>query len=268
MTDDGILTDEEISELRTWLETNRSSDLPAIPFLVETVERILADGIVTTEERKELYSAIEKVLPPEARREATTQRRAVEAEEKQRGREQRDAVRQQQDAEKQLRIEENDRQRPLQRANFMVAGVHYEGRPEVIREYAQEFDTVYVKRDTQNKFSRNAIEVLLQNGMQIGFVPEDDAPDLAPLLDKGCPHVAYITKMLTGGRVPIPVVQVCIYRVDATEVESLAFPQNVPIKQRNSALKLKRGEEVARKGCGLLLVALVGCGVLLLSRLL
>ena len=68
VTADGTLTDGEVAELRNWLEVNRAADLPAIAFLVATLECILADGRVTREERKELYTAVEKVLPPEARR--------------------------------------------------------------------------------------------------------------------------------------------------------------------------------------------------------
>lgn len=52
ITSDGRLNDLEIGELRQWLRANRTADLPAIGFLVETVERILADGIVTDQERQ------------------------------------------------------------------------------------------------------------------------------------------------------------------------------------------------------------------------
>lgn len=234
MTADGRLTDDEIAELRIWLDTNRSSDLPSVGFLVTTVERILADGIVTAEERRELYGAVEAVLPLEARRVAAGQRRSVEAEEKVQAREEREAQKQQERAER-------ERQRPLDSANFMVAGVHYEGRWEVIRRHVSEGDVVYLARDPENKFSRNAIEVRLKNGMQIGFVPEDFAPDLAPLLDRGCPHTAYVTKVLTGGRAPIPVVQAYIHHPDA-DLKGLVFPADVPPKRAS-----RKGGEQARR---------------------
>jgi hypothetical protein len=54
VTADGVLTKEETIELKAWLEEHRNNDLPAIEFLVATLERILEDGKVTTEERKEL----------------------------------------------------------------------------------------------------------------------------------------------------------------------------------------------------------------------
>lgn len=226
MTEDGSLTDGEIAELREWLDTNRSSDLPAIEFLVATLERILADGKVTPVERRELYAAIATVLPPEARREAVAQRKAVEAEQKAQARQEREV-------QKQREREERERSRPLGSLNFMVAGVHYEGRSEVIRDHVDEGDHVFLARDPKNKISRNAIEVRLNNGMQIGFVPEDYAPEVAPLLDQGCPHVAFVTKVLTGGRAPIPVVQAYVHRTDAS-VEGLVYPADVPPKRTPS----------------------------------
>lgn len=67
ITADGMIEDAEIAELRQWLTDHVSEDLPAIAFLTSTVERILADGKVTGDERNELFIAILKVLPPEVR---------------------------------------------------------------------------------------------------------------------------------------------------------------------------------------------------------
>src|SRR5687767_7675509 len=78
VTEDGSLSKDEILALRTWLQTNRTASLPAIDFLATTLERIIADGKVTRDEREELYRAIEFVLPPEARKGATAQRKAAE----------------------------------------------------------------------------------------------------------------------------------------------------------------------------------------------
>lgn len=257
ITADGVLTNDEIAELRAWLGANRTGDLPAIEFLVVTLERILADGIITKDESKELYSAIEKVLPPEARREAVEQRKTVEAEEK-------DHVRQERESQRQQEREERERTRPLYSMNFMVAGVHYEGRPDVIREHVDEGDQVFLVRDPDNKFSRNAIEIRLTNGMQIGFVPEDFAPEAAPFIDRGCPHTAYITKVLRGGRVPIPVVQAYLHRPDAA-LSELVFPDDVPAKRHfahdhspRESRRQERGPSMA-KGKGCLVALSVAC---------
>lgn len=244
VTEDGSLSKEEIVELRLWLNANRSADLPAVAFLVETVERIVADGKVTHDEVQELYRAIEKVLPPDARRHAVTARREVEAEECARER----AGREEQ---KRQAREERDRNRPVASANFMVAGVHYEGRADVIEEFVDAGDTVFLARDYKNRFSRNAVEIRLSNGMQIGFVPEVDAVDLAPLIDRGCSHLAYITKVLAGGRVPIPVVQAYLHSPDAT-VEGTVLQSAVPAKvvPPGSRMRWKRERNNARQAAG------------------
>jgi hypothetical protein len=248
VTADGKLTNLEIVELRAWLEANRTADLPAITFLVTTLERILADGVVTKEERKELHTAIEKVLPPEARRGAIVQRKAVEAEEKAEERREREAEKQREREEKQREREERERRRPVYSVNFMVAGVPYEGRDEIVRKYVAEGDTVYLIRDPENEYSRNAIEVRLANGMQIGFVPEDYAPEAAPFLNEGLPHTAHVTKII-GYRYNIPVVQAYIYRQDSDEPD-LVFPTDVPAKPHAPARQPAANEQAPRKRQG------------------
>jgi HIRAN domain len=223
VTEDGSLSNDEIAALRTWLEANRASDLPAIGFLVATLERILADGKVIKDETVERYKAIEKVLPPEARKEAQANRKTVEAEENAKAREEKEA-------QKQQKREEKERNRRIMSANFIVAGVHYEGRGTIIDEFVNEDDLVFLARDRNNRFSRNAIKIRLHNGFQIGFLPEVDAVDWAPYLDDGCPHLAYVTKILTGGRTSIPVVQAYLYGKEAT-VDGLVFPHDVPAKR-------------------------------------
>jgi hypothetical protein len=233
VTEDGSLSKDEILALVAWLKANQSSDLPAVVFLKTTVERIIADGKVTLEERNELYRAIEVILPPEARKTAADRRKAIEAAEEARAWAAREADRRQVQAEKQREREERERNRSIFSVNFMVAGVHYENRPQVIERHAWDEDRVFLARDLKNRYSRNAVEVRLSNGMQIGFVPEDDAVDVAPLLDMGCLHHAYMTKILTGGRVPIPVVQAYLYAMDATVPDAISQDQ-VPAKQELS----------------------------------
>ncbi len=228
VTEDGRLQKQEIVELTLWLRRNRGSDLPAIAHLAETVERIIADGRVTRDEHDELYKAIETVLPPDVRRDAVASRKAVESERKARDREARAAGKA---LEREIKAQERERDRPVASLNFMVAGVHYEGRAEVISAHVRQGDPAYLARDPANRFSRNAIEVRLANGMQIGFVPEMDARRTARVLDAGNPHVAYVTKVLTGGRAPIPVVQADIHNADAV-VDGLIFPNQVPPKRK------------------------------------
>lgn len=212
VTADGKLAPEEAQGLREWLDEANAAELPAASYLREVIERVLADGQITQEECREVYRAVEAVLPPEVRRQATAARKEIEAAEREAAK----AVSEQ---------EREERRRDVQiaAANFMVAGVRHEGRGEIIAHYANAGDPVRLVRDRGNRYSRFAIAVQLENGKQIGFVPEEDAQRLAPLLDEGAKCAAWITKILGSGRVPIPVVQTKLYRPDSTvDVEAMS----------------------------------------------
>ena len=88
--------------------------------------------------------------------------------------------------------------------------------------------------------------------MQIGFVPERDAVQMAPLLDAGHPYIAFVTKILTGGRSPIPVVQADLYRTDATHPE-LIRPGSEPA--------LMQPPVPRSKGCFATALLVVGSGI-------
>lgn len=261
VTDDGYLSKDEINELRRWLKDNRDTDLPAIAFLHETLERILADRRITREERQELYQAIELVLPPDARREAIDARREAESEREYRDRMKKDSERA---AEREAAVKTapkkkaarvlsrpksrptpqrdgsdkqhtngsgaNSKTAPLASSKFMVAGVHHEGRDALIEQFAVEGDQVFLARDPASPLSPNAIEVRLENGYTIGFVPEEDAQVIAPMLDEGCPHIATIKAIMEGGRVPVPVVVAKIYDPEA-DIDDLVFQDEVPTRE-------------------------------------
>ena len=233
LTEDGRLTDIEIGQLSQWLSSHRDSDLPAIDFLVKTVEQILADEVVTPSERRELYRAIERVLPSEARHLAVEKRRESVAAER----------------EKELAA------RPLESVDFMTAGVRYEDRAEVVRQFVRAGQVVFLVRDRQNSHSRNAIEVRAFNGRQIGFVPEDDAIRLAPLLDQGSLVKATVKKTLTGTYSPIPVIVASIYHPGA-KVEGAFTEADAPPKPAG-----KLTTQRASTGCCLRSAALVVLGL-------
>jgi hypothetical protein len=90
-----------------------------------------------------------------------------------------------------------------------------------------EGETAFLVRDRDNAYSRSAVEVRIENGYQIGYVPESEAVRLAPLFDAGCRHEAGLTKILKGGRVPVPVVQVYLYRSEA-RVQGTVTESEVP----------------------------------------
>src|SRR5437879_2287369 len=78
VTEDGSLSQEELAALKQWLDDHGATDLPARDYLFHTIERIVADGKVTLEERRELHRAIETILPPDVRSPASAKRRARE----------------------------------------------------------------------------------------------------------------------------------------------------------------------------------------------
>jgi hypothetical protein len=217
VTADGTITESEAAELRVWLDENRDSELPAIDFLRTTLEQVLADGRVTPEERRALHMAVERVLPLELRERAKGRRAAQELLAKAREREERAASRQR-------AAEEREKNRSVFSANFMVAGVAYEGRSKVVDRHLRTGQTVFLARDPGNPHDGKAIEVRVAEGYQVGFVPRDDASQMAPLLDAGHKQVARCTKILNGRRAPIPVVQANLYRPDATIEGAISVP--------------------------------------------
>jgi HIRAN domain len=244
LTKDGSISDAQAHELKRWLEEHSSADLPALEFLKSVVNQLVTEEVTTPDRRKLIYKTIESVLPADARKVAAAHRKAAELVE----REQAHAAH---EAEKQHVREERERNRPVATANFMVAGVNYEGRAAIVRQYVKEGDQVFLIRDRQNKFSRNAVEVRLSNGYQIGFVPEGDSEEFAPFLDKGCVHLAYVTKILHGHNTPIPVVQADVFRPDS-EVEGVVSEQAVPSKK-----------QVVKSGGCLVLLAILGITILI-----
>src|SRR6266545_1302969 len=78
VTEDGSLSQEEVAALRQWLDDHASTELPARDYLCQTVERIVADGMITLEERRELYRAIETILPLDLRSPVSAKRRERE----------------------------------------------------------------------------------------------------------------------------------------------------------------------------------------------
>lgn len=231
VTEDGTLTDFEILKLEGWLVENEQADLPARDYLRSLLRSCTSDGLITDEERVALYRAIEAVLPPDIR--ATVRRTRIAGDQKERvaQREARALAREaavqqakaQRDAERETRL----RAKPLESLDFVVAGVNYEGRAAVVEKFCVPGNSVYLLRDRANRFSRNAVEVRIANGMQIGYVPEVLARLAAPLLDAGNPHIARIKKIFMGRQALIPVVIASVFRADCG-VSGVVFEKSVP----------------------------------------
>ena len=204
VTADGTVSNDEVRLLQKWLVRNQGSTLPAIEFLSATVERIVEDGRITPQERDELHDALERVMPAQHRTESRMRR--LELEQKQQ-REAEDRTQQrkarrlaaEETREKQRAAREQEEReeaakgdRALIDLDFSVAGVTFNHRDAVIKQFAAEGQTVYLLRDRENQHSHNAIEVFLSSGQSIGWVPERLACDWARLFDSGYRHLAYI----------------------------------------------------------------------------
>lgn len=204
VTADGRIAPEEIAGLKQWLSDAEAAEMLPARYLRTVIERVLADGRITADEYKEVYRAVEAVLPVEVRQHAVVARREAEAADKTAARAEREAARRR-------TRQEPERGAPDVSANFMVVGARQEGRPAIIERHANAGDLVTLERVGESGLSGASIAVKLASGEQIGFVPEDDARRLAPLLDHGCRYEARITKILIGGRKPIPVVQADLF---------------------------------------------------------
>jgi hypothetical protein len=208
ITEDGSVSNDEIQQLRDWLAQNQSEPMPAIAYLSTLVNRIVADGRITPNERKELHRALERVLPKDHREIAIQRREALEIEEW--------------------------KHRPVQRSDFLVAGVRYEGRAKIVKQHACSGDPVALVRDKNNGHSGNAIRVVLKTGQCVGHVPEEYAVEMAPFLDLGYQQKAWIKTLWRGHRALYPVIIAEIYAPDrvvdgarvVTEVKSGELTNN------------------------------------------
>jgi single-stranded-DNA-specific exonuclease len=82
-----------------------------------------------------------------------------------------------------------------------VFGVSYGGRQKIVSQLKMG-ETVFLVRDPDNLYDRNAIRVILVDERQVGFVNRDLAAKLAPILDQ-CEGVLRATvAALTGGYAP------------------------------------------------------------------
>ena len=78
-----------------------------------------------------------------------------------------------------------------------VVGVTYDGRQALIA-LLWPGERVWLKREPDNRFDRNAVAVQRQSGRPIGYLSRELALELAPRFDRyGLPVVAVIT-LLTG----------------------------------------------------------------------
>jgi hypothetical protein len=214
MTEDGHIDNQEVLDLIRWLERYRDEDIPAIGFLVETVNHIMADGIITERERSDLQKAVERVLPSDLRQGAASRRREAELA-KVREIERESAARERRKADEQARLKQMVQAGEIAAVdmNFRVAGCSHHNREALIRRFAQRGNPVFLVREYGNTYSKNAIAIFLQNGSMIGYVPEYYAAEWAGYLDRGYKQLAYIRDfhLIEAINVPYPIIEGGLY---------------------------------------------------------
>jgi|688.fasta_scaffold24071_7 hypothetical protein len=196
ITNDGEISQEELSNLTQLISEHTLSELPAFNYLLEAIQRSKSD--------KELYKAIESVLPVNDRKAARKNRTDKEHATKTLALEERKA-------KKALEKHQAKLDAPIMTFDFMTAGTKFENRAPIIDRYLDEDDTVYFERDLNNKFSKNAVKMITKNHIQFGFVPEFEAEEIANLLDQGYDYECYVKKII-GYNYPIPVIKGHFFR--------------------------------------------------------
>lgn len=211
ITADGKIDVRECDELADWLLKNQGSSLPAVGHLLEVLHRITSDGKVDADELAYLQGEVERVLPPEFRAAAKLARRKAWAEEKARRASQLEVQRQQ--------VRELA---SVDRFDFLVAGVAYDGRAEFIAAEQGQLEgaEVLFLRMPDNPYDANAVLVVSRGG-ELGYVPRDDAAVLAEMLDSGHRYRARVKKLWQGARNLMPVIEAQIYAPE----HPLAFGQ-------------------------------------------
>ena len=79
-----------------------------------------------------------------------------------------------------------------------ITGVSYEGRQQVVS-LLKVGETVFLVRDPDNAYDRNAIRVIRGDQSQLGYVNRDIAARLAPVLDQHEGVLRAQVAALTGG---------------------------------------------------------------------
>jgi hypothetical protein len=258
LSGDGNVSRDEMNRLRGWLEIDHRVDFPALAFLHETIEEISSDGEVTEDELDSLALAIERVLPKDIRATAVDKRKRVQ---EARRIAQREKKRETQIAERAearaVRDAERMRAAVLHRADFPVRGAfRFAERREACEKLLVD-DTVRLEREPDNAHDSNAILVLGDDDCELGYVPREDAVDIAPLLDAGAEADAKIRRLweTPEGQI-VPIVVATIRRGNADASLTAVSPnQRVGNRaSRRSAKPEKSGAGCATALCIALLV--------------
>lgn len=250
VTADGRLDQGEVDDLRRWLEANRDSAMPGAAFLRDAIGAILADGIVTDSERRELQRVVEAVLPPALRPAAAAARRDA------------------------LVADRAARQRAESMGagewTFVVAGVRHDNRAEAVRDHLREGDLVLLSRETfegANSPGARATAVRIARTRDlVGYVPKSISYDLSMAIDAGWPVEARCVSIVDGPEAPFPTVTARVVHQQASVDQPSQFdgpePSPAPWDLTSEPPKRRRARQKTSKeagaGAGTALIVIVG----------
>jgi hypothetical protein len=196
----GRLSRQELKLLQSWIEGQDERQVPSWAYVRGLLEQILATSTVAPPVLQALYRALEPSLPEELRRKRAPLR----------------VVDREYAAPAQLPEAEHLKNEVLRSATFVVAGCQHGRTAAVLERHGREGEPLLLVRDRHSAHSANAVQICVPNGKRIGYVPEEHARDLAPLLDRGARYRAHLVSLMRGKQVWVPVVQTYVYAANAT----------------------------------------------------
>jgi hypothetical protein len=225
LSSDGVVSRDELHQLRAWLEVDRGVDFTALPFLYEVIEQISSDGEITEDELDRLALAIESVLLKDVRDVAAAKRK--QAQEARRIAE-REAMRHTLIAhrveKRAVRVAAQVRAGVVHQADFAVRGAFRFAERREACERLMVGDIVVREREPHNAHDAGAILVLGEGACELGYVPREEACTMAPLLDAGAAAEARIHRLweTCEGHI-VPILLVKVRRGDVSEGEAARF---------------------------------------------
>ena len=197
---DGRLLGQDILALQDWLTHYHDAELPDGDAVRALIRRVLAVGSISDNARRELYQAVDRMLPRDVAAMLRSKRRTAA-----------------------LALHVSGR--PIETQDFVVAATLYEDRAMSIARYAFEGDEVMLVRDYDYPHSESAIMVRLLSGFDIGYVPDSAARTLAPHLDQDRRYAAHIKRILNRDGVPVALVVADVFDEDP-QLEGLRRPSD------------------------------------------
>lgn len=258
ITADGQMTEEQIIQVEAWLAAHPDCNPPALELLRATSAAIRSNGLVSKEGRKAFHKAVEQVLPPEDRRHSKTVRRARELADEAKQKEERTAeLAAKRAAKEKARADAaaaRERNRVVYRSNFLAAGTSHDNRCSAIRSHLKEDQAVVLKREPHNAYDRFAIKIFAQHSgrlYDVGYVPREITPTLAPLMDLPHKYIATCTKILENDRL-IPVIDLVLYGPNADFDKPIVSPAVVTSQAGRTCAELEaamQGMPTVRTPC-------------------